>query len=147
MATALSQEDPGHRDAYAKNLARLSQRLGGLDKTITARLAPYSGESFFVFHPAFGYFAHAYHLHQVAVETGGKSPTPRQLSVLIGKARAEKVKVIFVQPQFDPRSVEVVAQAIGGQVITLDPLGEDVAANLKRMADKIGEALKGQERK
>jgi zinc transport system substrate-binding protein len=35
--------------------------------------APLQGREFYVFHPAFGYFAQDYGLKQVAVETGASS--------------------------------------------------------------------------
>ncbi len=145
MVSALVEEDPEHAKVYEKNLHNLNNQLDKLDHSIAAKLAPYSGASFFVFHPAFGYFAHGYQMHQVAVETSGKSPTPRQLFRLIRKAKAENVQVIFVQPQFDPRSAESVANAIGGRVIALDSLAEDVAGNLEIMATKIEQALKVKE--
>jgi len=145
MVSALVEEDPENAEVYGKNLQSLNIRLDNLDKTISTKLAPFRGASLFVFHPAFGYFAHSYQMHQVAVETGGKSPTPRQLFKLIQKAKAEKVKVIFVQPQFDPRSCESVAAAIGGRVVPLDSLSEDVAGNLEIMAEKIEQALRVQE--
>ncbi len=141
MAAALAEEDPEHAKVYEKNLRHLSSRLDALDQSIAKKLAPFRGATFFVFHPAFGYFAHGYQMHQIAVETGGKSPTPRQLFGLIRKAKAENVQVIFVQPQFDPRSAESVAQAIGGRVVLLDSLAENVAGNLEIMATKIEQAL------
>ncbi|MBU0961678.1 MAG: zinc ABC transporter substrate-binding protein [Proteobacteria bacterium] len=147
MAEALASEDPAHRRNYENNLAELNRKLDDLDQKITGMLAPFHNASFFVFHPAFGYFADSYHLQQVAVETGGKSPTPRQLSVLIRRARDEGVKVIFVQSQFDPKSANAVAAAIGGKVVALDPLAEDVEANLKIMAERIVQALLGQEKR
>lgn len=145
MVSALVEEDPEHAKVYEKNLHNLNNQLDKLDHSITAKLAPFSGASFFVFHPAFGYFAHDYQMHQIAVETGGKSPTPRQLFGLIKQAKNENVQVIFVQPQFDPRSAESVAEAIGGRVVPLDSLAEDVFANLAMMATKIEQALMAQE--
>ncbi len=147
MTKALAYEDPQHRRDYEANLAELNRKLDALDQEIAERLAPFAGASFFVFHPAFGYFAHSYKLHQEAVETGGKSPTPKVLSALINKARAKGVKVIFVQPQFDPKSASVVAAAIGGKVVPLNPLAEDVGENLKIMADRIAQALESREQK
>lgn len=145
MVSALVAEDPKHAEVYGRNLQNLNKQLDNLNQAISAKLAPFRGASFFVFHPAFGYFSHSYQMHQVAVETGGKSPTPKQLFKLIQKAKAEKVKVIFVQPQFDPRSCENVAAAIGGRVVPLDSLAEDVAGNLEIMAEKIEQALRVQE--
>jgi zinc transport system substrate-binding protein len=141
MAAAFIEEDPGHKHLYKKNLEILISLLDDLDQDIAKKLSPYRGASFFVFHPAFGYFADRYQLQQMAVETGGKSPTPKQLFGLIRKARADGVRVIFVQPQFDPRSAESVATAIGGKVVPLDPLAENAVRNLENMASEIAQAL------
>ncbi len=141
MASSLSDVDPAHRLTYHNNLTKVTDELGQLNQRIATRLAPFAGASFLVFHPAFGYFADSYHLRQEAVEVGGKSPSPRRISFLIKKARQENVKVIFVQPEFDPKSAQVMAAAIGGRVVPLDPLAEDVPANLTKMAGKIAEAL------
>jgi zinc transport system substrate-binding protein len=146
MAVALAHEDPDNKPVYEKNLEKLNGQLDDLDQAIAEELTAFQGASFFVFHPAFGYFAHQYHLQQVAVETGGKSPTPKQLFALIEKAKAGGIKVIFVQPQFDPRSAESVARAIGGKVVSLDPLAENSVENMRIMAVKIAAALGGREK-
>jgi zinc transport system substrate-binding protein len=141
MTRALCATDPANQSVYEKNLLSLNQKLEQAHQEITHDLTPFQGASFLVFHPAFGYFAHAYHLQQRAVETGGKSPSPRQLANLIREARESGVRAIFVQPQFDPKSAEVIAKAINGEVIPLDPLAEDVLSSLKIMAARIKTAL------
>ena len=143
MARVLGQVDFAHAADYRRNLASLNSRLDDLDAQIRQVLAPCRGATFFVFHPAFGYFAHAYGLHQEAVETDGKAPTPRQLARLIAGAKEKQARVIFVQPQFDRKSVDAVARAIGGSVVPLDPLAPNVPANLRTMARKIHAALAG----
>jgi len=142
MAAAMATADPDNILSYERNLKAVTAALDQLNEHIEQTLAPYRGSTFFVFHPAFGYFAHAYGLHQEAVEVAGKSPAPRQLRFLIRRAKADGVRVVFVQPQFDPKSAQAVAHAIGGEVVPLDPLAEDVVGNLKIMAEKIQAALK-----
>jgi zinc transport system substrate-binding protein len=142
MAKAMMAADPANGAAYTENLVALSTVLDELHARISQDLAPYKGASFYVFHPAFGYFAEAYHLHQKAIETGGKSPSPKQLAGLMEQAKAAKARVIFVQPQFDAKSAQTVATAIHGEVVPLDPLAEDVLANLEIMAEKIKAALR-----
>lgn len=141
MTEALIVADPQNAQSYEKNLQILTLELETLDKEIGDMLEPFAGKSFYVFHPSFGYFAHSYHLIQEAVEVAGKSPTPKQLSSLIRKAKEEHVKVIFVQEQFDPRSCVAVARAINGEVVALNPLAEDVVENLQTMASKIRTGL------
>jgi len=120
-----------------KNLFTFQQELKALDTQIKNRLAPFKGRTFYVFHPAFGYFGQAYGLHQEAVEAGGSQPSPRQLAQLIAKAKKEGVKVLFAQPQYDQRSASVVAAGIGGSVLTIDPLAKDILNNFNDIAQKL----------
>ncbi len=138
---ALERLDPAHRSDYEANLADLEADLARLDAEITASLEPLKGKSFLVYHPAFGYFADDYGLKQVAVETGGKQPSPKQLANLIEQAKASNVKLIFVQPQFSKKGAEVVAQAVGAAVVPLDPMEENYIENLRHVADQIKHAL------
>jgi zinc transport system substrate-binding protein len=90
-----------------------------------------------VFHPAWGYFAHTYGLQQVPVEIEGKNPKPAQIKELIEHARKNDIKAIFVQPQFSGRNAELIAREIDGQVVSADPLAEDWANNLRKVAQQI----------
>ena len=140
VAAALEKAAPRHAADFRRNRAALDEELDRLDARLRGALRPLRGQTFYVFHPAFGYFADAYGLRQKAVETEGKPPTPRQLLALIKQARAEGVKIIFFQPQFDSRCAERVAEAIGGAVVPMDPLAPNVIENLDDVARKIGSA-------
>ncbi len=142
MTESMVETDPANREAYEKNYTILKQRLLELHEKIKIRLAPYEGAQFFVFHPAFSYFADEYHLRQVPVEIEGRSPSPKQLFKIVSQARSQNIHVLFIQPQFDPNSAKVVAQAIDGTVVALDPLAEDIIVNLETMANAIAESLK-----
>ena len=97
---------------------------------------------FLVFHPSWGYFAHAYHLEQVPIEIEGKNPKPAQMKELIEYAKEKGIKVIFIQPQFSTKSSEQIAKEIGGQVAFANPLAENWASNLLDVANKFRTALK-----
>ena len=75
------------------------------------------------------------------MEIEGKAPSPKQLYALVKKARADKVRMLLVQPQFDRKNAQIVAQAIKGELMELDPLAEDVEQNLRRMAEAMQTAL------
>ncbi len=141
IAVALATEDPTNTILYERNLAQVIETLDGLHRKLQQLLAPYQEETIFVFHPSFGYFTHTYNLHQEAVEVAGKTPTPKQLVAIIQKAKEEKIRVIFVQPQFDTKSGAAVAAAISGRIVPLDPLAEDIIGNLLLMGGSIAEAL------
>ena len=137
IAKTLSELDPSHAPHYQGNLATLQSKLTDLHAQLSSKLEPLRGRVFFVFHPSWGYFADAYGLRQMAIEIEGKAPTDRELTRLLKMAREHDVKVMFVQPQIGGRASVAIAKAIGAQVQTLDPLAEDVAANLERMADTL----------
>jgi zinc transport system substrate-binding protein len=77
-------------------------------------------------------------ISQQAVETGGKTPGPRQLSRLIALAKEEQPAAIFVQAQFPVNAAKTIADAVGAVIISIDPLASDWLDNIRRM----GEALK-----
>ncbi|MEA3547507.1 MAG: zinc ABC transporter substrate-binding protein [Thermodesulfobacteriota bacterium] len=137
----LEQVDPYHRDEYKANYENFVRDLNLLHDEIKSALRPLAGKTFFVFHPAYGYFAETYGLKQKAVETGGKEPTARHLAGLIRRAQEEKIRVIFVQPQFSTKSAESIAQAINGTAVSLDPLAEDYINNMKQMARAVKKGL------
>jgi zinc transport system substrate-binding protein len=142
ILAALQEADPVHRSVYEANFMAFTAQLDQLDADLKKTFAGKTGLQFMVFHPAWGYFAHAYGLKQVPIEIEGKEPKPAQLKELIQHARENKIKVVFVQTQFSSQSAEVVAQEIGGQVAFVDPLAEDWMANLRQVADKFQAALK-----
>ncbi|MEA2040329.1 MAG: zinc ABC transporter substrate-binding protein, partial [Thermodesulfobacteriota bacterium] len=137
ICDALTGLAPEHADKFEKNLQAFQSDLDNLDARLAKTLAPLKGQKIYVFHPAFGYFARSYGLIQVAVETEGKMPSPRQLSGLINKAREDNIRVIFVQPQFAKKDAETIARAIGGIVLPIDPLAGDYMKNLEYIADAI----------
>ncbi len=141
VAAALEKIDHDHAGFFKANLSGLQQELDALDAKIRLALKPYAGRTFYVYHPAFGYFGDCYQLKQEAVETDGKQPSPGQLRRLIQKAKADGTKVIFVQPQFDQHSAQTVADAIGGRIVSLNDMDKNVIANLQDMAGKMEKAF------
>jgi len=141
IAEAFAVLDPEGAPIYRANATVYAAELAVLDRELRALLEPAAGGRFLVFHPSWGYFADAYGLEQVAIEVEGKNPGARALAGFIDRARAEKVKAVFVQSQFAAGSARAVAEAVGATLIQVDPLAEDYAANLRRVAALIAEAL------
>ncbi|MGH0034480.1 MAG: metal ABC transporter solute-binding protein, Zn/Mn family [Myxococcota bacterium] len=139
--SALERILPEHRELLRENLAAFRVRVEDLDREIRGLLEGLDGAEFFVFHPAWGYFAEAYGLRQVAIEKEHKEPDLHQLAELIQQVEAARARVIFVQPQFDPTSAETIAHETGARVEVLDPLAEDWDANLRRAAHALAEGL------
>jgi len=141
---ALLEIDPANSLTYKSNHDAFIIEIEELDRDLKKIFSDKKGLKFMVYHPGWGYFARAYGLEQVPVEVEGKEPKPEQLKALIEHSRKDGIKVIFVQPQFSIKSAEVIAKAIGGQVIFADNLSQDWERNLRDQAEKFKQALAGQ---
>ncbi len=140
----LSKFDPDSREYYKKNYLKFIKNLDKLDKRLHTILNELKGENLFVFHPFLGYFTDAYGLKQIAIETMGKAPRGKELSRIIKLAKKEKIKRIFVQPQFDKNAANKIASVINGTVISIDPLAYNYLDNMENIAQTIARELKNQ---
>jgi len=144
ILNALVDIDPAHESEYRARYNGFLQELTTLDNDLRTLFSGKTGQSpgFMVFHPAWGYFARTYGLRQIPIEIEGKTPKPARIRQLIKNARDQGIRVIFVQPQFSARSAAIIARAIGGKVVTADPLAPDWAANIRRQARIFESALR-----
>ncbi len=133
----LSVVDTANKKYYQANLKILLERINKVDAELKKQLAPMKGKKFLVYHPAFGYFAEHYGMTQVAVETGGKAPTPKQLEKLVSEARKENAKLIFVQPQFPQNSAKAISESLGAEIIMVNPLAADILTVYEGIADNL----------
>lgn len=136
--------DPVNKTKYQANLDSFLAEVEQLDGDIRKELieVPGNKRSFMVFHPSWGYFAKHFGLNQVAIESEGKSPGPRELAEIIEHGRELGVNVVFVQPQFSAKSAKVIASEVGAQVVPLDPLSRDWEQNMRKAAKAFRDALR-----
>lgn len=129
--------DEQHHSVVQANTAVLLSEIDALFSDMQKKLSHLSGSTVFVYHPSFGYFLDSLSLVQEAVETGGKEPTARDLSLLIEKAKAEQAKAIFVQKQFPVASAQTLAKSVGAEVVALDPLAYEWMENIRLMSEAL----------
>ncbi len=141
MSDALQELDAANAETYAEREEVLIAELEALDRELRETLEPFENSAFWVYHPAWGYFADAYGLRQVAIEQEGKDPGSRTLQRLVRQAQEDDVDIVFVEPQFDTRHAKVIADEIGAEVAELDPLAEDYMDNLRTVAESIRKAV------
>jgi zinc transport system substrate-binding protein len=139
ISAHLARHDPEQAVLYQQRYAALATKLKALDQTIRDTLQPLRQRQFLVWHPAWGHFAAAYDLHQVALEDAGKQPGARSMAQL--RQQAQNIRVILMQPQIQPRLVRQMATDLAIQVIPADPLAADYAPNLLRLAQHLAQAL------
>jgi zinc transport system substrate-binding protein len=137
ICDGLVQADPDNKPYYEQNRDAYLQKLAELDRLIRDSLSGLLNRKFMVYHPAFGYFAREYNLTMIPIEEEGKEPTAAGLAHLIEQAKEHDIKVIFAEPQFNPQSAEVIAEAIDGEVVFIDPLAENYIANLRSLLDEL----------
>jgi zinc transport system substrate-binding protein len=138
ICEALTKADPDNQNYYRQNLEMFLKQTARTDKQVRSILQGIpKGSKFMVFPPSWGYFAHDYGLVQLPVEVEGKSPKPRELIERIKKAKAEKIKAIFTQPEFSDAVAKTMAKELGIKVIKVSPMNEHWSENLLNIARAI----------
>jgi len=86
-------------------------------------MKPYAGRKVVTYHRSWPTLAEHFHLDVVGyVEPRpGIPPSPQHTVELIGLMKREGVKLILVEPYFDLKTPQSVAQQTGAQVIVLMP--------------------------
>lgn len=141
---ALVKTAPEHEKIFNQNLETFKNELDSINVLIQNIIPKKETLRVLVFHPSFGYFCEAYGLKQIAIEIEGKEPTAKELAGFVNMAELEKIKTIFIQPQFSDKSARVIAESIHGKVETLDPLSSDYFNNLIEMSHKIARSFEEQ---
>ena len=121
---ALAVVDAMHAEAYRERADAYLRELGALDaelrRTLSA-IAP-SRRRIVVFHDAFSYFAEAYDFELIASvlpRGSGQEPSAAAVADIVELVRREGVPVVFREPQFSSRAVEIEAEESGARVLTL----------------------------
>jgi len=137
----LIELDPVNSGIYSENLNLFLEEISDLQTRIHQSIDSFQGESFMVFHPAWGYFADEFSLIQVPIEISGSEPSPSELAQLIDYGKNSSIKVVFVSPQFSETSAETIAGELDAGVVFIDPLALNWAENLAEVSDQIASAM------
>lgn len=133
---ALCNLDATHQTEYKQRLDSLKQLVSQTDKEIRTHLQQ-ADSTFLIYHPALSYFARDYGLKQISIEESGKEPSPAQLKALIDTCRKEKAHTIFVQQEFDQRNAQLIADELGVNVVSINPLSYDWKEEMIKVAKAL----------
>ena len=133
---ALCELDSTHKEDYQKRLDVLKQTIRQTDANVRTLLEN-ADSTFLIYHPALSYFARDYGLKQVSIEEGGKEPSPAQLKALIETCRNEHVHTIFVPQEFDQRNAQLIANELGVNIVSINPLSYDWVKEMIRIAEAL----------
>ena len=142
IGNGLIQADPANENYYIRNKDTFLEELKALDRELNQSFAAKENKTFIVYHPAWSYFARDYDLIQVPIMEEEKEPGPQHLAGLIDLARKDNITTIFVDPQFNPKSAEVIAREMNAKIVVLDPLAEDYLQNMRHTGEEISKSLK-----
>jgi ABC-type Zn uptake system ZnuABC Zn-binding protein ZnuA len=123
IADKLSQMRPGDAAYFAQRYTSFEQRIKEADQRWQAQMKPYAGRKIVTYHRSWPNFADHFHLDVVGyVEPRpGIPPSPQHTVELIGQMKRDGVKIILVEPYFDLKTPQSVAQQTGAQVVVLMP--------------------------
>ena len=142
ICSGLIEVDPEYESYYIQNKDEYLRQLDELDEEIRKSFDGVENRAFMVFHPAWGYFARAYGLEQIAIEIEGKEPSVKDIANVIDEALEYDIKVVFASPQFNQQSARTIADEIGGKVESIDPLAKDYITNMRTVLDYLLQGLK-----
>ncbi len=118
-----SELRPADAAYFAQNYTDFNGRLTAAEKHWEDQMAPYRGRKVITYHRSWPNFCERFGL--VVVEyvepKPGIPPTPSHTLDVINTMKRENVKLILVEPYFDLRTPNSIAQATSGQVMVLMP--------------------------
>lgn len=123
IAAKLAELDAAHAADYQKNLVAFEERLTAKLAEWAAKMAPYAGTKVVTFHRSWPNFAKRFRLDVVGeVEPKpGIPPTPSHTLEIINLMKEQKIRVILVEPYFDLKTPNYIAQQVGAEVVRLYP--------------------------
>jgi zinc transport system substrate-binding protein len=140
IANAFSSSDPENQQYFQENAANYINELDLLDLKIRNELSD-CNHDFIAFHNAFSYFANEYDLTQHTIISSyvpHAEPTAKTLENVINKANQLNLKVIFTEETADPKTLQVIANEIGGKILVLSPLEiGDGRTYISRMTENL----------
>ena len=125
IASALAEVDPAHKKYYIERAEVYKEELQGLHRLISETVMDFRTRDYVTFHSAWNYFSRRYGLNVVGVieESPGKEASPKHIARIIREIKKSRAKVVFAEPQFNPKTAEVIAKESGADVLFLDPIG------------------------
>jgi ABC-type Zn uptake system ZnuABC Zn-binding protein ZnuA len=123
FANKMAQLMPAEAAWFQQRYADFDKRLAAAQKGWEARMAPYKGRKVITYHRSWPNFCERFGLQVVdyVEPKPGIPPTPSHMLQVINTMRRDGIKLILVEPYFDLRQPNKIAEATGGTVAVLLP--------------------------
>lgn len=122
---------------YTTAYATLDKELEALDAECREQYAQAEVKAFVVYHPALTYYARAYNLEQIAIESEGKDPSAKHLAKIIEQAKTHNAQSLMYQSEFPRSVVEVVAKDMGLEPTEINPLADNPIEFIRSVTSTI----------
>jgi ABC-type Zn uptake system ZnuABC Zn-binding protein ZnuA len=115
--------DPKGEDVYEKNEKNFEARLNTTERTWRDELAKIKGQPVVAWHTSWRYFAEYTKMNIVGFmePKPGVPPSPSHLAGLIQTMKRTGAKVIVMEPFYDKKTADFVADKTGAKVLILPP--------------------------
>ena len=119
----LEELDPANAEYYRTRLNNFKGKMNEANKRWMAALAPYRNAKIVTYHNSWPNFAKHFGLNVVGyVEPKpGIPPSPSHTFDLINMMKQQKVKVILMEPYFDVKTPQSIAQRTGAKLLVIYP--------------------------
>ncbi|MFL6247596.1 MAG: metal ABC transporter substrate-binding protein [Thermoanaerobaculia bacterium] len=123
ISKRLSELRPKDAPYFAARLDTFKKRMNEANKKWTAMLAPYRGAKIVTYHNSWPNFVRRYGLNVVGYiePKPGVPPSPSHTFELINLMKSQNVKAILVEPYFDLKTPQSVAERTGANLLVMYP--------------------------
>jgi zinc/manganese transport system substrate-binding protein len=123
MEDKFSELRPADKAYFAQREADFEKRLTEAEKRWDAEMAPFKGRKVITYHRSWPNFCERFGLQVVdyVEPKPGIPPTPSHTLEVINTMKRDNIKLIMVEPYFDLRTPNSIAQATGATVVILMP--------------------------
>lgn len=123
IAQRFSELDPANANFYQSSLDNFVKRLADKQKEWEGLIEPYRGTKIVTYHNSWPNFAKYFGLQVIGyVEPKpGIPPSPSHIFKLVNQMKEENCKIILMEPYFDIKTPQSIAQKAGAKVVVLPP--------------------------
>lgn len=139
LAEKLASLNPVAAASYRKNAESFIVQAEQLDQQTQARLAPVKTQGFAVYHDGYSHFVARYGLHQIGyvTYTPERRPGAKHLKEL-QEVMKQEGKCVFIEPYYEAKSMETMAQSLGLRIGVLDPIGDQQVSSYHQLIEALG---------
>jgi zinc/manganese transport system substrate-binding protein len=123
ISAKLTELRPADGPYFAQRLQAFKVRMNDANKRWLAQMAPYRGAKIITYHPSWPNFARHFSLEVAGTvePKPGIPPSPSHTLEIINLIKDQKIKVILMEPYFDRKTPDFIAEKTGAKVVVMYP--------------------------